>query len=436
MSVTPAADRRAALTGSRIRERRMALGRRQGDLAREVGISASYLNLIEHNKRRIGGKLLIDIARALGLEPGALSEGAEASVFETLQAAAAAQSGPAARPETDRIDAFVGRFPGWARTIAGQHRRIAALEALTDALRDRLSHDPVLAEAMHEVLSTVAAIRSTAAILAEDDGLDPQWRARFHRNLHEEAERLSARATGLIQHFEPGPGGGPAAVSTPEETVEALFDIAGHHFPEIEAAGAEGIAPVLSRTEGMEDGPTRALAVAALTDYAADAARLPLADFAGRAAEAGFEPEALWPLAPGDPALVLRRLASLPPETGVPDFGLAVVDAAGAVLRRRRLAGFTVPRFAPGCPLWPIYRAFGRPLMPERAGIEMPDGGRFATWSVSQPGPPSAGPPAMRATMLMRDAGSGEGRAEPVGPGCALCSREACTARRRPNLAG
>lgn len=37
------------LTGGRIRERRIALALRQVDLARQVGISASYLNLIEHN---------------------------------------------------------------------------------------------------------------------------------------------------------------------------------------------------------------------------------------------------------------------------------------------------------------------------------------------------------------------------------------------------
>ena len=35
------------LTGSRIRERRLAQGQRQTDLARVVGISPAYLNLIE-----------------------------------------------------------------------------------------------------------------------------------------------------------------------------------------------------------------------------------------------------------------------------------------------------------------------------------------------------------------------------------------------------
>ena len=47
---------RSAFAGSRIRERRLALGLRQADVALRAGISGSYLNLIEHNRRRIAAK--------------------------------------------------------------------------------------------------------------------------------------------------------------------------------------------------------------------------------------------------------------------------------------------------------------------------------------------------------------------------------------------
>ena len=76
---------RESLTGSRIRERRSMAGLKQADLARQIGISASYLNLIEHNRRRIGGKLLVNIAQALGVEPSMLTEGAEATLIATLR---------------------------------------------------------------------------------------------------------------------------------------------------------------------------------------------------------------------------------------------------------------------------------------------------------------------------------------------------------------
>jgi transcriptional regulator with XRE-family HTH domain len=57
---------RSALTGTRIRERRILIGMRQAELARAAGISASYLNLIEHNRRRVGEDVLAALARALG----------------------------------------------------------------------------------------------------------------------------------------------------------------------------------------------------------------------------------------------------------------------------------------------------------------------------------------------------------------------------------
>ena len=245
-------DRPDSLTGSRIRERRLARAMKQGALAQAVGISPSYLNLIEHNHRRIGGKLLVALAHALEVDPSDLTEGADPGLSELLDMAARGQgdrNDGGAGAEIDRIDEFTARFPGWSALIAAQEGRMRALEAQVEALRDRLAHDPALAEAMHEVLSSVAAIRSTADILVRETDLDAAWRGRFHRNLHEEAERLSGRATGLLAQFE-APGLGPDA-SAPTETVEALFEASGHHFPEIEALGAAGIDAVLARSVGM-----------------------------------------------------------------------------------------------------------------------------------------------------------------------------------------
>ena len=54
-----------ALIGTRLRDRRAQLRLRQSDLAQAVGISASYLNLIEHNKRRVAPDLLARIAQVL-----------------------------------------------------------------------------------------------------------------------------------------------------------------------------------------------------------------------------------------------------------------------------------------------------------------------------------------------------------------------------------
>jgi predicted transcriptional regulator/transcriptional regulator with XRE-family HTH domain len=439
------AARRAQLTGNRIRERRLMEGLKQAELAEQVGISPSYLNLIEHNRRKIGGKLLVAIARALDVEPAALSEGADATLYDALQSAAQDIPRPlGGRPETERIDEVAARFPGWTALVAAQHRKIAGLTAMVDGLRDRLSHDPILAESMHEVLSTVAAIRSTADILVREPDLAPQWRARFHRNLHEEAERLSARATALLGHFEIADDARRPPTSTPVETVEAMFEAADHHFALIEAEGPVAIPQVLSRVAGMEDGPTRALAERLLQRYAADAARLPLEVIQPAAEAEGYDPARLLSLGGGDVALVLRRLASLPQgraaRPGAPAFGLAICDASGALTFRRRLPAFSIPRFGHGCPLWPLYRVLGRPGQPEEALIEMPQGGLFKAWAVSQPvGPARFGQaPVLEAVMLVMavpgagDGGGngGDGGVIAAGPGCDLCPRTGCPVRR------
>ena len=43
---------------------------------------------------------------------------------------------------------------------------------------------------MHDMLSMVTAIRSSAGILHETKDLEPQWQARFSRNIFEDLDRL------------------------------------------------------------------------------------------------------------------------------------------------------------------------------------------------------------------------------------------------------
>jgi hypothetical protein len=242
----------------------------------------------------------------------------------------------------------------------------------------------------------------------------------------------------MLAHFEAPDTEAPGPSSTPIETVEALFEAAGHHFPEIEAQGRAGIAGVIARAAGMEDEASRTLAQDMLERYAQDAMRLPMDMILPAARGAGFDPGQLLMLGQGDVALVLRRLASLPPGSGAPDYGLAVCDAAGALLFRRRLPSFSIPRFGPGCPLWPLYSVLARPGQPEAARLDLPQGGLFDTWAVAQPVAQTGfgRAPVIQATMLIAPVPAptpqmGDGAvAIPAGPGCHLCPRERCPARR------
>ena len=111
------------------------------------------------------------------MNPLCWSEGAEAAVLAALREAAAEAA--KVSPETERGDEFAGRFPGWAALIAEQHQRLRSLEHTAATLTDRLTHDPHLATSVHEMLTMVTAIRSTAGILADTKEIEPRMAQPF-----------------------------------------------------------------------------------------------------------------------------------------------------------------------------------------------------------------------------------------------------------------
>lgn len=424
---------REGLTGSRIRERRVMAALRQADLAREIGISASYLNLIEHNKRRIGGKLLLDIAAALQVEPQTLTEGAEATLIAALREAAdeAGLSGP----EADKADEFAGRFPGWADVLARTRRRVAALEATVEALTDRLGHDPHLAASMHELLSTAAAIRSTASILAETKTLQPEWRDRFHANLHEDSDRLSASAQALVAYLDAETTAENAA-SSPQEEVEVFLAAHDFSFDALEGGGdpLARIDDMLSGEATLRSPAARYIAKAMLRQIARDAHALPLATLRAAIDDIGADPMTLAQHLDQPAGRILRRIASLP-EMGT---GLVVCDRSGTVIFRKSVEGFSVPRHGACCPLWPLFAVLGQPGMVmtqkvSQLGRAQAQFDSFATCEALA-APQYNAPPLVQSVMLLVPVPAGGSAGVPVGATCRVCPQDNCVARREPSI--
>lgn len=429
---------RSALTGSRIRERRTALGLRQSELAAQVDISPSYLNLIEHNRRRIAGKLLTRIARALSVDVSVLTQGAETEQLDHLGAAAAAH--PDVAVELDRMDELVGRYPGWAALIAMQARRIAGLEARVMGLADRLAHDPFLSASIHDLLSRVASIQSTASILAETADLDDNWRKRFERNLHDDSARLAAGAAALVGYLDTE-GDLELGVVTPQEELEAFLNATGFHVAALEGAVPDLIDTVLRDAPALESDAGRALARDYLAGYRAAALAMPLAAFADAAQHLGYDP-ALLAARFGQPiGAVFRRLASLP-DAGI---GLVVCDGSGALTLRKATPLLPVPRFGSACALWPLYRALTRPMAPLRVVLEHAarPGDRFVCFAIAAPAYPEgfSGPAVHESAMLIVPPdlvapGDSIGPLDRIGTSCRVCPLDGCPARREPSILG
>ncbi|WP_146344084.1 short-chain fatty acyl-CoA regulator family protein [Phaeobacter marinintestinus] len=428
---------RDTLTGSRIRERRSIAGLRQADLARQVGISASYLNLIEHNRRRIGGKLLVDIAQVLEVEPSMLTEGAEAALIATLRESAA--DAGVVLAETDRADEFAGRFPGWAEVQAWSHRRIASLERTVETLSDRLTHDPHLAGSLHEVLSTAAAIRSTASILAETGELEPEWRDRFHRNLNVDSLRLAESSKALVRYLDESENSDdPRGV--PQEEAETFFAAHDHHFAEIEAGGAD-LDRIVREAPELTSIAARQVARVELGIYASDAKAMPLQPFMAAVAESGIAPVKLARQFKADLPAVFRRLAFMAEQALGAEVGLVVCDASGSILFRKPVAGFALPRHGESCPLWPLFTALNRPLVPIRRRVSQlgRTAAQFDCFAVAWPEqmPEFEQDPVYRSIMMilpLAEVDQDGSDVQPVGSSCRVCPRHSCGARREPSI--
>ncbi|MBB5515205.1 hypothetical protein FHS89_001215 [Rubricella aquisinus] len=437
---------RGSFAGLRIRERRRALGLSQTALAERAGISPSYLNLIEHNKRGIAGKVLLSLARELDLPPSALSKEAELSLIGDLRQAAADM--PVDQAEADVTEEFVSRYPGWARLVNTLHGQVRAQRTAIDALSDRLTHDPFLQTTLHEVLTRITAVHSTVEILATVPDIPDDQRARFLRNVNDESARLANVARELTQYFDDAVEQ-DQPTTLPDEEVERFFAQRQNRVPELEAEAADTstITELLQASE-LRGEEARRRAQTRLSAYLEEARALPLEPFQAAARKTGYDVAALARQFGQPIPMILRRLSRLQRRGGAgPLFGLVSINAAGHLAERIALPGFPIPRHGAACALWPVYQSLAQPGRTERHIVDLATGGRFITLThanyadsgtVGLPGP-------LTSTMLIVDAGDAAGTAlttglaentpaVAAGTGCRICPRPACASRAEPAI--
>ncbi len=252
-----------SLIGPTLRERRRALGITQSKLAAEVGISASYLNLIEGNKRNIGGALLKRIADILGIALDELDGAAERRLADYLGELAGEPLLADLHLDPAATQELASRHRDWAHALVHLHRAWLDRGRAVTALSDRLNQDPFLGSAVHSMLTQVAAICSSSQILENIDDLEPGQRQRFLSIVGSESARLAEVAQSLAAFFDKGDTG-TRSITPVDEIDDFIFD-RDDHFPELEetaidfraAAGIEdecresALAGYLQRTHGV-----------------------------------------------------------------------------------------------------------------------------------------------------------------------------------------
>ncbi|MGI6856320.1 short-chain fatty acyl-CoA regulator family protein [Mesorhizobium sp. 1B3] len=417
------------LAGLKIRTRRKQAGMTQGELARRAGISPSYLNLIELNKRSIAGGLVDRIAAGLGVDRSALDGEAERRVVATLEEIAADPEivGSAGFPGS--AEDLVGRNPGWANLILSLHRAWLDQSETVIALADRLSRDPFLGDSVHRMLTHAASIRAASEILDAEDALSPAEGHRFLSIVAADSQKLSTVAQSLLEFFDSTRIRVRSA--TPAEHVDAFIHASDNHFPDLEAvaagflagrlpgerpasaaerllidqnrlppvpsspATAEARAFALVKEALREDAAgavktlidthpalvseeSKRLAAAALQAYVAAAVLMPYEAFHEAAERHRYDLDALCRLFGVSYEQAAHRLATLrrPNAEGV-RFAFMRSDVSGYVTKRLPLPRLPLPRYGNACPLWVIHSAFQTPGVSARGFGELPSGDQF-----------------------------------------------------------
>jgi predicted transcriptional regulator/DNA-binding XRE family transcriptional regulator len=452
--------------GPRIRRIRNAKGLTQTAMAEGLGISPSYLNLIERNQRPLTVQLILKLAAVYQVEPEELQGEARGSIAalrevftdpllagelpgdqELIEVAEAAPNAAAAmvklfrayREQADRLSDLNEMLAREGRTTALSGARLP-IDEVREVFERRPNHFAAIeeeAEAFTALLDPGDDLVGALKVwLRREHGIVvkvlpvatmPNWRRRYDR--HSQRLFISERLSPFDQ--------------LREVAMEACL------VRMTVAVAAEIQALKLSSDEA------RRLARFELGRYAAHALMMPYQAFQSAAQRAHCDVDVLRARFGVSFEQAANRLTMLqrPGASGVPFFMLEV-DNAGNRFRRAGAQGFPHARFGGGCPKLPVHAAFAQPGQVFVEAVEMPDGAEFLCVARTLEGPQGSFSERPRRTALLlgcdigfRDevvygaalpqrtagrVGQGGFGPTPVGPACRLCERVGCLARAEP----
>ncbi len=449
--------RQKLFAGARIKRLRRELGLTQGRMAGELGVSVSYLNLIEANQRPLTARLVLKLAEVYDIDVRALAsdrdEGAAAELTEAF-------ADPILKEHSltrNELRELVETYPNAASAIGllyrayrqvasraidggadpdhGVSRAIGPNDRIRDYMQSLRNHFPTLeerAEALAEELGLPAADPLTAIRARLQDRHGFKVRILPYSVLGGALRRIERHRHELL--------------------LSELLDSAGRAFQAgyflglIEGSGDIDKLIKDARFEGAE----LQLARIMLANYFAGALLLPYGKFLKSAEELGYDIEVLASRFGASIEQISHRFTTLqrPTARGVPFFFLRI-DRAGNVSKRFSAGKFHFSSFGGTCPLWNVHEAFQRPARILTQIVETPDGARYFTLARTVPkaAAPHGTPKAYHAIALGCDIKYADRlvyskthdlkSAEPtlIGVNCALCERPDCPARAAPPLA-
>ena len=457
MSTTERDDKLFA--GPRVRRARLERGLTQAAMAGELGISPSYLNLIERNQRPLTARVLVRLASVHGLDltdldrdRGDGAAGLREAFSDPLLSGEV--SGPRELADVAEI------APDTARGVAKLYRAYRETLDRLSELSGVLSEAGVASSALG-ARSAVERFRAAVEPVPYHYGAIDEAAERLEQTLPRRGGREAAIAEWLEATnrlaVRPLPAASIPYLSAYNDRHTGRFYVSEGLSPSsrlvavageaMRLAEPDAIARTVRDLAGEGDEEVRRLVHAHVVAYAGQALAMPYRRFGEEAARMRYDAGALAAHFGVGFGHACRRLVSLRRiNASGPPFHAMLVDEAGHVLERMGANGFPAQGFGGQCPKLPVYALAGRPLESRVRTVEMPDGARFVTVShglYSQPHG-HARPMPRRAVLLgmsEKDAGrtvyaQTAASRDPIAVGlaCRLCERHACPVRAEPTL--
>lgn len=439
------------LIGRTIRRIRTEAGHSQQALAVKLGISASYLNLIEHDQRGVTASLLIRLSEVLGVDLAALSGTAERQIETQLREIFADPLLAADAVPDDELSTIATGTPAVARAILALHRalRVAREDAggialpsgrrvvlpteeVRDFFNDHANHFPVLEEVAERLCAELATTLTTDTGAAIADRL---------RLRHSMQIRIVAQPT-TLRRFDPDTRKLSISDTLPPES--RAFHLA-FQLALLEARDAVD-AMVANAAPSTPD--AEALIRVAFLNYIAGAVLMPYDSFSTAARALRHDMDALAARFGVSFEQACNRLCSLqrPGARGVPFFFLRV-DPAGNISKRFSAAGFPFARYGGSCPRFVAHTALSTPGKLIVQVAQLPDGATFLCFARALEGPRThwAEPAPVHVLAMGCDIAHASQLAYAdhlnleratigIGLSCRLCDRPDCRSRAFPPL--
>ena len=440
------ADNRPLYLGPRLRRLRRELGLTQLVMSVDLGISPSYIALLERNQRPVTADLLLRLARTYRIDVTDLanedSDDYARRIAEVLRDPIFSDIDMPPLEVADLATSFPGMSEALLRLHGAYMREQQALAAHSVDRTHEGESDPAM-EAQR-FLTTRRNYIDALDRRAEELAAEIESDGDATRSLAKKGVRVRFLPPDVmvdaLRRFDRH--NQQLLIDDTLDAPERAFQIALH----IAYSAMRGEIGQVVRNEGMTSTNAEMLIRRDLAEYAAAALVMPYERFIRTAEARAYDIGAIATVCGVSFEQVAQRLTTLqrPGREGVPFF-LLRLDEAGNVSKRLDATGTPFAAHGGNCPLWSVHHTFRRPGDLLTQWLELADGQRF--FSIARTVSSGRGrhgiPRSLRAialTCLAQDAPrlvytKGEPpEATPIGITCRLCQRAECQARSAPPI--